>query len=585
MLRSLVLVLALCLSLPLAVHSQTSTLTYYLCAILQGSKYQSIDQAVLVVNSSTSMQSDYNGKQNTAYQVLNITSGTRTYTDLTAASPTAVSVAMQSLAPPGSTGGNDNYFWPGTTPQMLDGNGLTFNFVSPVTVSGQAATGTQMNLWWESGSNSLGEEVRGGTHESAPLQSTLIISTTQPACTVPTYAQFSMCLGITGNGYTAALSGFVNTTGTPSTIAASAANGLSSSEQGWTITSISNGQRVYTPSSGSATTTAISSVAAANSIVSNDNLVYPDYSSSGVFDLQGVGFTLSSAAPIAGGSAASTIAIKYANGQYYEQSASSTESSTTSFIGFTPYIPGTSVPPCQAIPTTYQYCWSVQGSNAFSSVISGVLTINPLAAGTATVPYWTILTVSGTRVYTDLTTGTTTTSTITGLLPTGSIGGNDNRLYIGQTQLLDGDGISVSFNNVPPIFGQNVVNQTQTMVSSHRTAHSLSSSSSAIVQQQTPLLAVVATPSLTSLCCCSARAVWCQNLWYNNPTFLEENEGGTHETNATSSSFTIQAVSTGTTAAPTCSGNNSNGAGGQSSVSYLLMLTLAAAALVHALLA
>ena len=467
MLRALLLLLAVCLStLPFVAVAQTTT--YYLCAILQGSSYISINQATLVVNSTTSQQKDYNGNTNTAYQVLSITSGSRSYTDLTVATPQAAVVNMRQLSPPGSTGGNTNLFFPSTQPQMLNGDGLTFDFESPISVAGQTATGTQMNLWWASGSNSLDEEVQGSTHETAPLQSTLIISQTQPACTVPNYAQFSMCLLIVGNGYSSTLYGLVNTTGRAAAVAPSTANGLSGNRQGWTVSSIS-GQRVYIPSTGSSTTATFTGVAAANTVVSNDNLVFPDYPTAGVFDLAGTGFTLSSAVPIAGGSAASTIAVKYANGQYYEQTAANTEATTQSFIGFTTYLPGTSIPPCQAIATTYQFCWSVQGSGLFSSSISGVLTINPIPAGTSDLPYYTVLTVTGTRVYTDYTTSVTTTNTITGLLPTGSLGGNDNKLFIGRpSQLLDGDGITVGFNAIPPIFGQNVVNQTTSMVRPHQ---------------------------------------------------------------------------------------------------------------------
>ena len=501
----LVVVVGLLLSvLPSAVRGQTST--WYLCAVLQGSRYQSIDVATLTVNSTTTQQADYNGNTNTAYSVISLTSGNRTFTDLTSSSRTPITVAMTSLAPPGSTGGNDNLFWPNTRPQMLDGNGITVNFASNVSVSGQSVPGTQMNLWWQSGSNSLGEEVRGGTHESAPLQSTLIISQTQPTCAVPNYAQFSMCLLILGNGYTSSISTLLNTTGTPSTVAPSSTNGLSATLQGWTAATVANGQRVLTYSNGSSTTTTLTGIASANSVQGNDNLVFPDSAGSPAFDAAGVAFALASAAPLGDGSAASTVVIKGTSASsYFEQSTGAAQSTTTSYLSLVPYVSGTSLPPCSAISTQYQYCWSVT-SSLFTSSISGTLTIIPLAAGSASTPYYTVTSITGTRTYTDLTTGAVTVSTITALLPTGSIGGNDNLLYIGQSPLLDGDGISVSFNNVPPIYGQtNVTGQTTTM-----------------------------------------------NLWWNGPTYLEENEGGTHEQNATSSSFTITASSS--TAAPTCSG-------------------------------
>ena len=461
--RFLAPLLVVCLLFPLSAVAQN--LTYYLCAILQGSSYQSIDTATLVVSPTTSQRSDYNGNTNTAYQALAIATGSRSYTDLTVAGSPASVTAMTSLAAPGGIGGNDNYFWPGTLPQQLDGDGLTFNFASNITINGQPLTGRQMDLWWESGSNSLSEEVNGGRHETTPMQSTLIISTTQPSCTVPNYAQFSMCAILIGSGYSTTLQALVNTTGTPATVSVGG-----KSLQGWTVTSAS-GTRLFTPSSGSATSTAINSIPATNSLASNDNLVFPDSTGSPVFDSNGVAFGLASAAPFAGSSqTANQLAIKFANGQYYEQTASATETSTASYIGFVPYVPqaGAQLPPCQLIATNYQFCWSVQGSGNFSSVISGTMTISPVAGGTAALPFWTILSVSGTRVYTDYTTGQTTTSTITGLLPIGSIGGNDNKLFLGQKTLLDGDGFSVSFSNTPPVFGQNVAGQTNTMVSTQQ---------------------------------------------------------------------------------------------------------------------
>ena len=481
MLRSvLALVLAACLalSLPSSASAQSANLTYYLCAILQGSSYTAVDTATLVVSATTSTPKDYNGNNNTAYTALALSSGQRVYSDLTKSPAAVQTVAMTSLAAPGSIGGNDNLFWPGTVPQMLDGDGLTFNFASPITITGQAAQGTQMDLWWASGSNQLAEEVQGGKHETVPLQSTLSISTTQSACTVPASAPLVMCLLINGNGYTSAISGFINAS-SPAPVASSSANGLSASQQGWTVQSISNGQRTFTPSQGSATTTSVASIASPASIVQNDNTVYPDYLSTGAFDLQGLGLTFASGAPLADGSTPSTIAVKYANGQYYEQSAASTETTSTSYLALYAYTAGSSTPPCQAVATTYQYCWSVQGASLYSSVISGVMTINPLPSGTAANPYWTILSVTGSRTYQDFTTGATTVSQISNLLATGNIGGNDNKLFLkgynGQSsQLLDGDGFSVAFTSVPPVFGQYSVNATMNMVGTaphHTTPH------------------------------------------------------------------------------------------------------------------
>ena len=266
---SLALFVLLALSLQLTVRC--ANVTYYLCGILQASKYQSIDVATLIVNGTANTVNDYYGKANTAYQALALTSGSRTYTDLTVASPSAYTVPMADLAPPGSTGGNDNYIFPSVLPQQLNGNGLTFDFVSGTPVFG-LGNGTQMNFWWASGSNGLLEEIRGSTHPPTPLQSTLILSQTPVTCTVPTYAQFHMCLQVSGSGYTSLYSAYVNTTGTAVPVAGSSANGLSASAQGWSVTSVSGGTRMYTnTASGLTTTSAITGFAPVGTVAGNDN--------------------------------------------------------------------------------------------------------------------------------------------------------------------------------------------------------------------------------------------------------------------------------------------------------------------------
>ena len=142
----LVLSLALLLlAVSQSVHAQ-STSTWYMCAVLQGSSYLSVVQASLLVSTVTSMQKDYNGVNNTAYTALGLVSGTRNYTLLTSSPVAAPTVStMSALAAPGSTGGNDNLFWPGSNPP-LDGDGLTFNFTAVVPISGQQSVGQQMNL-------------------------------------------------------------------------------------------------------------------------------------------------------------------------------------------------------------------------------------------------------------------------------------------------------------------------------------------------------------------------------------------------------------------------------------------------------
>ena len=270
---SLLGLLALSLaSLVLRASAQAGTTTYYMCAILQGNQYVSVDTATLIVNATATLQSNFFNNQSVAYQALSLVSGQRSYTDLTVASPSAVVTPMSALAAPGSTGGNDNFLFFSIQPQQLNGNGLTFNFSSPVSIS-NGGNGTQMNLWWGSGNNQLDEEVSGGTHENDAQQSTLTFTTTQQACTVPSYTLFSVCLLIVGPGYTTIISGIVNTTGLPTPIAPTAANGLPMQAQGWRVSGFSNGVRTFTNTlTGTTTTTAITGIAAAANTAGNDNL-------------------------------------------------------------------------------------------------------------------------------------------------------------------------------------------------------------------------------------------------------------------------------------------------------------------------
>ena len=492
----------------LLLAAQAQTATWYMCAILQGATFQVIDQATLVVNATSQLVSDYNNQLNPAYLALSLVSGSRTFTDLTAASPTPVVSTMTALAVPGSTGGNDNLFWPASNPP-LDGDGLTFNFSSVVPINGQTDKGTQMNLWWASGSNSLDEETLGGTHETSPLVSSITFSTSSSACNPPTQAQFSFCLIVQGAAYAAADSGIFTTVGAASAVAASSSNRLAANQQGWLVTSVS-GSRVYNVS-GAATTSAIASLAAAASVSGNDNYIYPTYPQ--LLDGNGVGLGFSSAVTVPGQSSATSIVLQSsAPGVFIEATATGAETTpTASYMQIQPYLSGQPVAPCSlSTPTVYTYCWAVQ-SASFSSFITGTLTINPAAVivsgNTGNQVGYQVVAVTGSRTYTDLTQGTTTVSTVLNLMPTGSVGGNDNWLLLGSFPLLDGDGITLNFTSIPPIFGQtSVANQTTQM-----------------------------------------------NLWWNGGTFSEENLGGTHEVAPTSSSFTVTpAASSGSPTLPSC---------------------------------
>ena len=351
-----------------------------------------------------------------------------------------------------------------------------------------------LNSGWASGSNSLDEETAGGTHESSPLQSTITFSQSPISCVVPSYAQFSFCLQLIGPGYTSSDYGFINTTGLAVPVASSSSNGLSASQQGWQVTSV-NATRVFTnTSTGGVTTSYLSSVAAASSVAGNDNYIFPD--SALRFDSLGLGVSASPAAPIAGGfGSSSSIAIKGStsgsSSVYFEQAVSGQSQPTpsSSYLTVAPYRQGQALPQCAAVAPLYTFCWQVTGQN-YSSYISGTISINPLAlivsGNTGNQVGYTVLAVTGTRTFTDKTTGLVTVSTISGLMPTGSTGGNDNILLLGSQPLLDGDGITVNFTSIPPIYGQyNQPNMTTTMVRDrysshlHRTAASASASTAA----------------------------------------------------------------------------------------------------------
>jgi hypothetical protein len=160
------------------------------------------------------------------------------------------------------------------------------------------------------------------------------------------------------------------------------------------------------------------------------------------------------------------------------------------------------------VATMYSFCWAVQ-SASYSSFISGVLTINPTSVtvpgNTGNQQGYTVLTITGTRNFTDLTSATSTVSTIAGLMPAGSLGGNDNILLLGSWPLLDGAGLTVNFASVPPIFGQySALNQTTQL-----------------------------------------------NMRWGGTTFTEQNQNMSRESAASTSSFTVAATTSGA-AVPAC---------------------------------
>ena len=502
---------------------------YSLCSYLIGTTYTSSVTAVLVVNATVLNSTGLLASGSPAYYVVNgSTIGTRTYVNLTAGT-TQVAV-ISALDPTGSTGGNDNLIYPSMTP-ALDGDGLTLHFLTDPFIAGRVSVGQDMNLWYE-GPQFL-EETAGGTHESNPVLSLVTFtpytsgasSGVGPQCNPPTAVPWSFCFVMIGSGWSVLFSGLVNTTSVARTILATSNNQLVQNQQAFTVTS-ATGTRVFTNTT-TGTTSSTTILGVAPGFLGASQYVYYGYSAE--TDWNGIAFNMSSNVAIAGEPNAGTQVVIWwqsAISQYLEETALGAHESTPiySTLSFQPYL-GT--PPTCAIPSLaqaviyYSFCSVLQGAG-WSSEMSGVLALQNVVLQepnyvNALSNAYLVVGANGTRTFTNA--STTQIATILSLAPPSSVGGNDNLLFFDSPIVLDGNGLTFSFDVEPFIQGEPLGN----------------------------------TPDHE------------MNWWWNGPTFLEETAGSTHEATPTTSSVTVQPWQGG--AVPVCPATNSSSSTGAPAVS------------------
>ena len=233
----------------------TATGRWAFCGVVQGANFYSITSALLTSYSTTAAV--YGGNA-LSFRAVNDTSctGSRAFYNLTQGSSAVLTqnASIVSLAMPGSTGGNTNYFFPFSSPE-LDGDGLTFNMnVIPI-IDGQSASAASgatqaMNFWFTQGQ--YDEENRGGTHESTPIASSLSITpvplttTVYPTCAPATSTQFYFCLVLVAPTYTVQFNGVITAGALAKPYPASSSNQLNVQEQGVVVTAASGGMRTYT---------------------------------------------------------------------------------------------------------------------------------------------------------------------------------------------------------------------------------------------------------------------------------------------------------------------------------------------------
>ena len=367
-----------------------------------------------------------------------------------------------------------------------------------------------MNLWYTSGSYL--EETRGGTHETIPVYDSVTItpytpsaSGLGPTCALPASIPFSMCFIMVGTNWTVQFSALVNTTSVAQMIVATTNNQLSQNEQAFTVVS-ATGTRVFTNLS-TGVTSATTVTGLSPGFAGATQYVYYGYPQQ--TDWNGIAFTMSGNVVIEGEpNGGSTFVLWYqmAVGQYLEETASGRHETTPTFssLSFQPY---SGVPtPCQ-IPLQaqqiiyYSFCSVIQGAT-WQSVMSGTLFLSNVlllesdVTGTLAPAYY-VVGANGTRTFTG---NTTQVATITGVAtPRSSTGGPDNFLFIRSPTVLDGDGITFTFDVEPIIQGEPLGNTVN---------HEM-------------------------------------NWWFNNPFYLEETKGSTHESDPVSSTVTIAPLLSG----------------------------------------
>ena len=454
----------------------TPTGLWSFCGVLQSNAFISITSALLSSNTTTPLQ--YGAQAQAFYAVAGPScTGYRLFYNLTQGSSPVLQQndSIVSLAAPGSTGGNTNYFFPYSTPE-LDGDGLTFSFSSIPLIDGQgetAASGASpnMNFWFTQ--NEYFEETAGGTHQNAAWASSLSIvpvplGTTQyPTCTAAPTIQWSFCYYLVSSAFSVVFSGTLTSTGVAQPFAATSSNQLTQTQQGLSVIN-ATGTRVYINKvTGAMSTLTVVSLAPYNTIAGNENFLYP--AGPRVTDWNGIGFVMNGSVPINGQSSTGRSLVfwyQQAVGEYLEETASGTHEATPTASNFQvlPYSPYTNGPTLScALPTFpvlgqlvyFTFC-SQLGGPTWTAVMSGLLTGQnfPYPTGPTDTAYL-MTNAIGTRTYTNLTTGQVTVNTIVGLAAVGQTGSNDNLVYINASlPIIDGDGLTFIFDAEPPIAGQ-----------------------------------------------------------------------------------------------------------------------------------
>ena len=214
----------------------------------------------------------------------------------------------------------------------------------------------------------------------------------------------------------------------------------------------------------------IFALAPPGAIGGNDNWFFPQSQPS----LDGSGLTfVFTAVPLVRGQPSNSLATMELNywwdasrGSYDEENANASHETQAwaSTVTISPSSTGTTtLPSCAPQPTIqFSFCFTLQ-SPTYAVIWSGIFTTtgvaqfiiadaNNLLPANATAV--TVLNATGSRVFTNLTTGVASVLNIVGVLPPSSFQGNGNLLYPGAPSAVDWDGLALRMDGVVPITGQ-----------------------------------------------------------------------------------------------------------------------------------
>ena len=450
-----------------------STVSYYtFCSQIIGPDWTSVMSGLLHANNLPM------GSAGQTSFLITSASGVRYFTNTTTGNVTISTIVA--LAAPGQLGGNDNLLYVNPTGAVLDGDGLTFVFDSQPPIAGQNNTdpNLQMNFWFD-GSGQYLEETAGGTHESAPNSSVVTLQVASAGAAIPTCAlpstAFSTSPGNAGLAQYTVCSYLVATTYTSSLTAVLTLNSTVLNSTGL----IASGTPAYSAVSGpvigsrtyvnlTAGTTQVAVISALNptgSTGGNDNLIYPG--SYPTLDGDGITLHFLTDPYIAGRvSVGPDMNLWYEGPQYLEETASGTHEANPvlSAVSFTPYTSGASSglgPQCN-LPSVVQwsFCYVMIGSD-WTVLFSGLVNTSAIAQ-TVTAnsnnqllqdqQAFTVTAATGTRIYTNTTAGTSSTTSILGVAP-GFVGATQY-LYFGYGAETDWNGIAFNMSGTVAIAGE-----------------------------------------------------------------------------------------------------------------------------------